>query len=87
MKASFHYPCTVKTLPDASHNHFSQLKLIKTSLQSTMTESRLNGLAILKINKELCDDIQRSPKKLKLIIQSFSMLHPRRMKLPFILAD
>ena len=49
-----------------SERNFSQLKLIKTSLRSTMTESRLNGLAIM---RELCDDIQRSPEELKLLVQ------------------
>ena len=70
-----------------SERSFSQLKLIKTSLRSTMTDNRLNGLAIMKINRELCEKIHKSPEKMRVLVKSFAMLHPRRMKLPFLLAD
>ena len=70
-----------------SERSFSQLKLIKTYLRSTMTDTRLNGLAIMKINRKQCDTIQSSPEKLQLLVRSFAMLHPRRMKLSFVLAD
>ena len=70
-----------------SERSFSQLKLINTYLRSTMTDTRLNGLAIMKINRKQCDTIQSSPEKLQLLVRSFAMLHPRRMKLSFVLAD
>ena len=70
-----------------SERSFSQLKLIKTSLRSTMTDNRLNGLAIMKINRELCEKIHKSPERMRVLVKSFAMLHPRRMKLPFLLAD
>ena len=52
-----------------------------------MNDSQLNGLAIMKINREQCDNMQKPPGKMKLLVKSFAMLHPTRMKLPFILAD
>jgi hypothetical protein len=36
---------------------FSKLKLLKNYLRSTMTQDRLNGLAILCIEKKLLDEI------------------------------
>ncbi len=65
-----------------SERSFSQLKLIKTPLRATTTDNRLNGLAIMKLNRDKCDKIQ-----LQHLVKSFSMLHPRRMKLPFLLDD
>ena len=46
-----------------SERSFSQLKPIKTYLRSTMSDSRLNGLAIMKINRQQCDNMQKSPEK------------------------
>ena len=66
-----------------SERSFSQLKLIKTSHRSTMTGNRLSGLALMKINR----DELSSEGKIKEIVKSFAQLHPRRMKLPFMLAD
>ena len=36
---------------------FSQLKLIKTSYRSTMTNNRLGGLALMKINRDYCNEL------------------------------
>ena len=69
-----------------SERSFSQLKLIKTSIRSTMTNNRLSGLALMKINREHCN-ILTSVEKMKELVKSFAQLHPRRMKLPFILGD
>ena len=44
-----------------SERSFSQLKLTKTYLQPIMSDSRLNGLAIMKINRQQCDSIHKSP--------------------------
>ena len=70
-----------------SERSFSQLKLIKTAYRSTMTADRLSGMALMKINRPYCEMLQQSPSKLKELVQSFKQLHPRRMKLPFIIAD
>ena len=52
-----------------------------------MSDERLNGLALMKINCGRYENIQRSEDKVRELVQSFACLHPRRMKLPFILAD
>ncbi|KAL8483136.1 hypothetical protein ACS0TY_025989 [Phlomoides rotata] len=44
------------TVASAERN-FSKLKLIKTFLRSTMSQDRLNGLAMLSIEKELAEQI------------------------------
>ncbi len=69
-----------------SERSFSQLKLIKTSIRSTMTNDRLSGLALMKINRECCNKLT-SAEKMKELVKSFAQLHPRRMKLPFMLGD
>ena len=68
-----------------SERSFSQLKLVKTSIRSTMTNDRLNGLALM-INREYCNKLT-SAEKMKELVKSFAQLHPRRLKLPFMLGD
>lgn len=70
-----------------SERSFSQLKLIKTSLRSTMSNDRLSGLALMKINRERCEKLQHSQDRMKELVKCFAQAHPRRMKLPFVLAD
>ena len=70
-----------------SERSFSQLKLIKTSRRSTMTSERLSGLALMKINRERCQQLQDSPEKLSQMVGMFAQANPRRMKLPFVLHD
>ena len=69
-----------------SERSFSQLKLIKTSHRSTMTNNRLSGLALMKINLDYCYEVS-SEEKIKELVKSSSQLHLRRAKLPFMLAD
>lgn len=65
------------TLPVTSatpERTFSTLKRLKTYLRSTMTEERLNGLALANINKnELLSEVE--------VIKLFSIKAPRRMQL------
>ena len=78
------------TLPITScecERSFSQLKLIKTAHRSTTTATRLSGLALMKINREKCDKIYSSHSELTSLVLTFSQVHSRKMKLPFILAD
>jgi hypothetical protein len=49
----FTMPVTVAS----AERSFSKLKLLKNYLRSTMTQDRLNGLAILCIQKKLLDEI------------------------------
>jgi len=67
-----------------SERSFSQLKLIKTACRSTMTESRLASLALMKINRDRCNQL-KSPDNIKELVKNFTQLHPKRMKLPFLL--
>ena len=69
-----------------SERSFSQLKLIKIARRTTMTESRLAGLSLMKINRDRCNTLT-SETKMRELVKSFSQLHPRRMKLPFMLSD
>jgi hypothetical protein len=78
----------ILTLPITScesERSFSQLKLIKTSHRSTMSSDRLSGLSLMKINRSRVENIQTS--KLGLLVDEFTKLHPRRMKLPCMLCD
>ncbi len=65
---------------------FSQLKLIKTPHRSTTSAIRLSGLSLIKMNRDICDKLN-SPSQMKALVQQFYQLHPRRMKLPFMLVD
>ena len=69
-----------------SERSFSQLKLIKTSRRSTMTEDRLSALSLIKINQARLEKLRTSSNMAKLV-QTFYQLHPRRMKLEFLLSD
>ena len=65
------------TLPVTScecERSFSMLKLIKTYLRSTMTQERLNGLAMMQYNL----DIYIDPRD---VVTEFSQCHPRRLQL------
>jgi hypothetical protein len=61
------------TVASAERN-FSKLKLLKNYLRSTMTQDRLNGLAILCIEKKLLDEID-----LYGIIEEFVSQNVRRI--------
>ena len=69
-----------------SERSYSQLKLIKTSHRFPMGNSRLSGLALMKINRDLCNTLATREKITKLV-KSFCQLHPRRMKLPFLFTE
>lgn len=68
-----------------SERSFSQLKLIKSDRRSAMCEERLSGLALMKINRDLCDKLVSNEGKMAEMVKSFEQLHPRRMKLAYIL--
>ena len=69
-----------------SERSFSQLKIIKTARRTTMSESRLSSLALMKINRNRCNQLLTVENMGKLI-KTFIQLHPRRIKLPFMLPD
>lgn len=78
----------ILTLPITScesERSFSQLKLIKTPHRSTMTANRLSGLALMKMNRSICDYLAET--RMNELIQMFKELHPRRLRLPYLLSD
>lgn len=60
-----------------SERCFSTLKRIKTFLRNTMSQDRLNALAMLSIEKQLTNDI---PNFNKAVIEKFATLKERRAK-------
>lgn len=68
-----------------SERRFSQLKLINSDRRSTMCGERLSGLALMKINRDLCDKLFSSQGKMEEMLKSFELTHPRRMRLAYIL--
>ena len=48
------------------------LKLLKTTLRSTMTENRLNGLALLQYHQDI-------PLTAEEVVQEFVHCHPHRL--------
>jgi hypothetical protein len=53
---------------------FSKLKLIKSYLRSTMSQERLNGLAILSIEKMMLENLEY-----KNLISNFAFQKARKM--------
>ena len=56
----------------------SVLRRLKTYLRSTLSEQRLNGLALLNVHHDVNIDVQE-------VIDRFATRHPRKMKLLDIL--
>ena len=65
---------------------FSQLKLIKTAHRSTMVESRLSSLSLMKMNRDRCNKLM-NPCNIKKLVEKFAMRNPKRIRLPFMLSD
>ncbi len=69
--------CIMGTLPVTScecERSISMLKLIKTSLRSSMGQDRLNGLAMLYYHRDIAITSEE-------VVDEFSRRHPRRMAL------
>ncbi|WOH01515.1 hypothetical protein DCAR_0520899 [Daucus carota subsp. sativus] len=64
---------TVPVTVASAERSFSKLKLIKTYLRSSMSQERLNGLAIISIEKELLEHIDSN-----IIINDFASRKARR---------
>ena len=65
---------TIPVTVASTERRFSKLKLIKNYLRSTMSQERLNGLAILSIEKEMIDKHENES-----IINNFAAKKARRM--------
>lgn len=71
--------CILLTLPvsvASGERSFSKLKLIKTYIQSTMTQDRLVGLSTLSIKQDIAQTID-----LNELVSTFSKLKARKMKM------
>ncbi|XP_039023725.1 zinc finger MYM-type protein 1-like [Hibiscus syriacus] len=66
---------TVPVTVASAERSFSKLKLIKTYLRSSMSQERLNGLAILAIEKEMIGNID-----VDVIINDFASQNARRTR-------
>ena len=64
---------TVPVTVASAERSFSKLKLLKNYLRSTMSQERLNGLAMCCIEKNILDDID-----LDVIINDFASRSARR---------
>ena len=51
---------TIPVTVASAERSFSKLKLIKSYIRSTMSQERLNGLAILSIEKDVADSLYYS---------------------------
>lgn len=59
----------------SAERSFSKLKLIKTYLRSTMTQHRLNGLAMMSINRNVSRQLSYDN-----IIDNFAAIKSRRVQ-------
>ncbi|XP_059669131.1 uncharacterized protein LOC132314265 [Cornus florida] len=67
---------TIPVTVASAERNFSKLKLIKSYLRSTMTQERLNGLAILSIEKDVLEKVDLST-----LIDDFAAQNARRSHL------
>ena len=86
IKSLLQIALTLPVTPCECERSFSQLKLLKTTLRSTMSERRLSGLALMKIHRDYCEKLSNS-ERISELVKKFSEMHPRRMSLSFMLSD
>ncbi len=72
--------CTLPVTSCSAERSFSGLKRIKTATRSSMTTSRLTGLSLLHIHRDIPIDIDTA-------LDELSRRHPRRMQMLHILED
>ena len=70
--------CTLPVTSCSAERSFSGLKRIKTPFRSVMTTSRLSGLTLLNVHRDIPIDIEAA-------IDEFATLHPRRVQVVDIL--
>lgn len=78
--------CLILTIPAtsvAAERNFSCLKRIKTYLRSTMTQERLSGLSLMSIEKNLLQELSKSPAFYDGVINKYSTSKNRRIDLVY----
>lgn len=71
--------CTLPVTSSTAEHSFSALRRLKTYLRSTMTEDRLNGLAILHVHRDIA--YRMSPKE---VLEIFGRRHKRKISLALL---
>ncbi|KAJ8887145.1 hypothetical protein PR048_013360 [Dryococelus australis] len=79
IRVMFQLLCVLPITTNTVQRSFSTLCRLKTYLRSTMTEDRLNGLALLHIHQEIAFAM-----KLEEVIDIFARKHQRKLSLNFI---
>ena len=72
--------CTLPVTTCTAERSFSSLKRSKTAFRSTMTNTRLTGLTLLHVHRDIPIDLEAA-------IDTFARMHPRRMRMIDILLD
>ena len=72
--------CTLPVTSCSAERSFSELKRIKTPFRSAMTTTRLSGLTLLYVHRDIAIDIPAA-------IDEFARRHQRRMQMVEILED
>ena len=72
--------CTLPITTCSAERLFSSLKRIKTTFWSRMTNSRLSGLTLLHIHRDISIDLEKA-------INTFARMYPRWMRMAQILDD
>lgn len=70
----FKIGCTLAVTSAECERSVSRLRYLKTYLRSTITEERLNGLALLYTHRDISCDAER-------VVQEFAQRNPRRMRM------
>ena len=71
---------TIPVTSCSCERSISVLRRLKTYLRNTMGQARMNGLAMMNVNREISLDTDK-------IIDQFAGDNPRRMKLRYILSE
>lgn len=72
--------CTIGVTSCECERSNSELRLLKTYLRSTMSQERLNGLALMHVHYRMAIDLDE-------IVNRMARKHPRRLRLAEILND
>ena len=64
---------TIPVIVASAQRNFSKLKLLKTYMRSTMSQERLNGLALISIESDVLESIDYQE-----LIESFASKNARR---------